>query len=314
MPRIPSSPEARPLRRFGRYEIVGRLGAGGMAEVFLARVPLTRALDATHGYQFVAIKKILPHLATDSTFVSRFKREAMIAARLDHPNIAQVFKAGRLGTRWFMVMELVRGETFSRMLERERQRGGAVPVELIRRCGAEIARALHFAHELRYDGRPLHIVHRDVSPQNVMIGYDGRVKLIDFGVARWVDSTTRTGSLAGKVRYFSPEQIRGKPVDRRSDIYSLGVMLYEALLGGPAFTGPNEMAIMDAILQGKPRRIPDAPAAVLDPLRRAMSPDPRDRFSSGAGAGAGACPGARRASSADAPAQSDRALPTICAT
>ena len=280
MQRIPSSPEARPLRRFGRYEIVGRLGAGGMAEVFLARVPLTRALDATHGYQFVAIKKILPHLATDTTFISRFKREAMIAARLDHPNIAQVFKAGRLGARWFMVMELVRGETFSRVLERERQRGGTVPIDVIRRWGAEIARALHFAHELRYDGRPLHIVHRDVSPQNVMVGYDGRAKLIDFGVARWVDSTTRTGSLAGKVRYFSPEQIRGKPVDRRSDIYSLGVMLYEALLGGPAFTGPNEMAIMDAILQGKPRKIPDAPSALLDPLRRAMSPDARDRFSS----------------------------------
>lgn len=224
---------------------------------------------------------MLPHLASDAAFVSHFKREATIAVRLDHPNIVRVLHAGRLGTSWFMAMELVRGETLAHVLERGQKLGRAMPADLVRRVGAAVALALHFAHDLQGpEGTPQKIIHRDVSPQNVMLGYDGSVKLIDFGVASFVESTTRAGSLAGKVRYFSPEQIRRSPVDRRTDIYSLAVTLYEALLGAPVFDGDNEMAIMGAILEGQLPPVAEAPPAVVEALRRAMAKDPDQRFSS----------------------------------
>jgi serine/threonine protein kinase len=268
-------------RNFGRYEVLCRLGAGGMAEVFLARLPQAPLSDGTGEPGLIALKKMLPHLANDVAFVSHFKREATIAVRLDHANIARVLHSGRIGTSWFMAMELVQGETLAQVLERGRRLGRAMPADLVRRVGAAVGLALHFAHELEGpDGTPQKIIHRDVSPQNVMLGYDGSVKLIDFGVASFVESTTRAGSLAGKVRYFSPEQIRRSPVDRRTDIYSLAVTLYEALLGAPAFNGDNEMAIMSAILEGEPPLIADAPPFIVEALRRAMAKDPDQRFPS----------------------------------
>jgi hypothetical protein len=224
---------------------------------------------------------MLPHLAHDRAFVSRFNREATIAARLHHPSIARVLGAGRVGVSRYMTMELVRGETLAGVIGRQRRQGCPMPHEVVRRVGAAVASALDWAHELDDDdGRPLYIVHRDVSPQNVMLGYDGSVKLIDFGVARWAASTTRTGSLAGKIGYFSPEQVRGTRIDRRTDIYSLGVVLYEALLGEAVFTGQTELAIMQAILHSAPPEIPDVHPRLRLALHRAMSKEPANRFSS----------------------------------
>lgn len=269
-------------RYFGDYQILGRLGAGGMAEVFLARqTDLGASGVSAPRAPLVALKKMLPHLAHDRSFVSRFKREATIAARLNHPAIARMLRAGRVGSSRFIAMELVRGETLSRVLDRQRRTGRPMPSALVAWVGVAVASGLHWAHELDDEnGRPLHIVHRDVSPQNVMLGYDGSVKLIDFGVAHWVDSATRTGSLAGKVRYFSPEQVRGASIDRRTDIYSLGVMLYEALLGETVFSGDTDLAVMQAILDSEPPELADAPPRLRAALRRAMSKDPADRFSS----------------------------------
>jgi eukaryotic-like serine/threonine-protein kinase len=229
--------------------------------------------------EIVALKRMLPHLADDMEFVTRFRREGNIAKRLDHPAIARVFEVGCVGPSSFMAMELVPGEPLSLALRRHRQREERMPIDVITRVGAAMAFALDYAHELAgEDGRALQIIHRDVSPQNVILGFDGSVKLIDFGVARWADSTTRTGTRAGKLRYFSPEQVHGRRVDRRTDIFSLGVMLSEALVGKPIFTGDNDAAVMHAILTGEPPDMGAGPAALVAALRRAIAKDPEARF------------------------------------
>jgi serine/threonine protein kinase len=259
--------------QFGHYELFRRLGMGGMAEVFLAS-PAPRSASRP-----VALKRMLPHFAQDGTFISRFRREVMLSLQLHHPAIAQVLEVGRVGRTWFMAMELVAGETLERIFDEERARERRMPASIVRRVGADIAMALDYAHKLvTPGGRPLHIIHRDVSPQNVMISYDGQVKLIDFGVARWADSGPRTGSLAGKVGYFSPEQARGLPIDHRSDVFSLGVMLYEALVGHPLFRCDNEVATMHAIVEETPPPLDGVPADLAAALRRATNKDPRHRF------------------------------------
>lgn len=191
---------------FGHYELFRRLGMGGMAEVFLAS-PAPHSANRP-----VALKRMLPHFAQDGTFISRFRREVMLSLQLHHPAIAQVLEVGRVGRTWFMAMELVAGETLERIFDEERAHERRMPASIVRRVGADIAMALDYAHKLvTPGGRPMQIIHRDVSPQNVMISYEGQVKLIDFGVARWADRDPRTGSLAGKVGYFSPEQAGPEP-------------------------------------------------------------------------------------------------------
>jgi eukaryotic-like serine/threonine-protein kinase len=222
----------------GRYELHRRLGRGGMAEVYLARDQL---LDRP-----VAVKVLFPALATDAGFVERFRREAQAAANLQHPNIVSVFDWGEANGTYFIVMEYVEGHTLAEMLRDEHRLHPDRAAEIT----SDIAAALGFAHRNR-------VVHRDVKPGNVLITREGGVKVADFGIARALSDTsdqnlTKTGSVMGTATYFSPEQARGAPVDPRSDLYSLGCVLYEMITGQPPFAGDSAVAIAYKHVQENP--------------------------------------------------------------
>ncbi len=247
-------------RRFGRYELLEHLATGGMAEVWLAR-----SFGVAGFEKRVVIKRILPGLARSPRFVRLFVQEARISAGLVHPNIVQIYELGRVGEDHYIAMEHVHGHDLTRVQRALRQRGTAVPIALAVHITASLLRGLAHAHALTDSaGRPLHLVHRDVSPHNVMVGFQGEVKLLDFGIARLVgeaepEASGRPGG--GKFAYMAPEQASGAPVDRRSDIFSAGVVLYEMLVGKRLFD--------DAEPAEKLRRVRDAD--VPDP--RALRPD-----------------------------------------
>ena len=213
----------------GRYELHRRLGRGGMAEVFLARDQL---LDRP-----VAVKVLFPEFATDPSFVERFRREATAAANLNHPNVVGVYDWGEADSTYFIVMEYVDGRTLSEILRDE----GPLHPDRVADVGADVAAALGFAHR---NG----VVHRDVKPGNVIVTSTGLVKVADFGIARAItassdDDLTQVGTVMGTAAYFSPEQARGEPVDPRSDLYSLGCVLYELVVGRPPFQGDSPVSI-----------------------------------------------------------------------
>ncbi|HWB78046.1 MAG TPA: protein kinase [Nannocystaceae bacterium] len=234
--------------RLGRYELLRRLGSGGMADVHLARAA------GLEGFQkLVVLKRILPHLSADPEFVRMFLAEARLAAILDHPNVVQVFDIGKENRDYFFTMEYVYGENLHTLLKVVRRRGDALPLEHALTVGIGAASGLHYAHErVGFDGMPLQIVHRDVSPTNVMITYDGCVKMADFGIAKVTSRTdvTRAGIRKGKVPYMSPEQCRAEPLDRRSDVFAIGIALYECTTMQRLFEGDNEFGVMNRIVNG----------------------------------------------------------------
>ena len=263
----------------GRYEILRPIGAGGMAELYLARV---------HGDQgfskLVVLKRILPHLARDTAFVDMFLNEARIAATLSHPNIVSVTDFGKTEGDSFIAMEYVHGADLGAMLETAADRG-EFPMDVALTIMLGVCAGLHHAHERRgTDGQPLELVHRDVSPSNVMVSYDGSIKVTDFGIATAgaLTRTTRAGTLKGKVAYMSPEQCRGGAVDRRADIFALGILLYEATLLTRLFVGDNDYALMNQVIEGKivpPREVDRSYPPQLEAIvMRALAPDPADRF------------------------------------
>ncbi len=227
---------------FGRYQLIERLAVGGMAELFRARV-----LGA-HGFQKpVVIKKILPHLASDGAFVAMFIDEAKITARLDHPKIAQVLELGTIADQLYIAMEFVDGADVLEILRACAHRKQAMPSRLAAHVAHEILDALDYAHQATDDdGRPLGIVHRDISPSNVLVSRRGDVKLADFGIAHAVErqQKTRAGMLKGKYGYMSPEQVVGADLDARSDLFSVGIVLAEMLMGRRLFTAPNELDVL----------------------------------------------------------------------
>jgi hypothetical protein len=268
----------RPLNQpLGRYQLLGRLGAGGMAEVFVARAGELAGLQS-----LVAVKRVLPHLAEDDAFVALFRREAQISLRLRHRAIARVVEVGCAGGAWFLAMELVPGESLAHLLRAEREAGASVDPRLVAWVGAEIASALHHAHTLSEGGAPIPVIHRDVSPQNVLLGFDGAAKLIDFGVARCahLSDATRTGTVRGKLAYASPEQLGARPLDGRSDLFSLAVVLHEWIAGAPLFACDSDAATVQAVQAAVIPAVPRAPrlSAVL---ARALSRDPALRFADG---------------------------------
>jgi len=266
--------------RLGSFEIVRRLARGGMAEIFLAR---TRGPSGFE--KLVVLKKVLPKYAGKQRFVQLFLEEAKLAASLDHPNIAQVYDIGMVDGSYFFTMEYLHGQDLRSILHRTWRTGEKFPIEHAVQIARHVAAALHFAHEKpRGDGTLLGIVHRDVSPSNVIVTYDGATKLLDFGVAKTSASTvkTRTGALKGKIAYMSPEQARGAPLDRRSDIFSLGIMLWEMVTTQRLYRGENDLATLQLIIN-QPARSPtsvrpDCPPELERIVMRALADDPAARY------------------------------------
>ena len=209
---------------FGKYHLLERLAVGGMAELFLAK-----SFGAAGFERLLVIKKILPHMSEDEEFITMFIDEARIASTLSHSNIIQINELGKEGTDYYIAMEYVMGKDLSRVGEKMTQRKSTIPIPLAVLVTSRICEGLEYAHRKKDStGKSLNIIHRDISPGNVLISYDGDVKLIDFGIAKAQNRMGRTtaGTLKGKFGYMSPEQVRGMPLDHRSDIFSVGILLY----------------------------------------------------------------------------------------
>lgn len=236
--------------QIGGYRILERLGVGGMAEVFLAEQ------QGPAGFKKrVVVKRVLPHFTFDPRFVELFLREARIAARLSHPNVVQIYELGSADDEYFIVMEHIDGMSLHELARTAWAAGKSLPMELVVGAIADAARGLHHAHELLDEaGQPVNLVHRDISPDNLMISRDGVTKVLDFGIAKGNEGTnlTRTGELKGKVPYMPPEQLQGGDVDRRADLYALGVSLYWLLTGARPFDGDSDYVILDRVLRSEP--------------------------------------------------------------
>lgn len=269
-----------PSSEFGQYTLLERIAVGGMAEVWKARMKGVEGFQKT-----VAIKKILPHLTDSSDFVTMFIDEAKLAAQLNHNNIIHIYDLGKIGDDYFIAMEFVDGKDLRSILNSARAESRPLPLGLALLVGSRLASALDHAHRQKdFEGRPLGLVHRDVSPQNVLISYEGDIKLCDFGIVKAVTKASKTqmGALKGKLQYMSPEQAWGRPVDARSDIFSLGSLLFEMLTGRRLFSGESEMSVLDAVREGRiqaPRDLdPRLPLEVNALVLKALARDPDDRF------------------------------------
>jgi len=269
-----------PGTMLGRYELLATIGVGGMASVILARQKGPAGFEKA-----VVIKLIHPHMAQDTVAVNMLLDEAKIASQLDHQNIVHTYELGEAHGTYYIVMEYLAGESLGQVLKEGQKHGIVLPPFVGAKVVADAAEGLHYAHELAdFSGTPLGIVHRDVSPGNIVVQYNGAVKVVDFGIAKAHGRVTSTqdGELKGKYGYMSPEQIKNEPMDRRSDVFSLGVVLWESLTRRRLFQADNVAAILMQILQGE-RTPPSAfdseiPNALDAVALRALAPDPRDRF------------------------------------
>ncbi|MCZ7681312.1 MAG: serine/threonine protein kinase [Sandaracinaceae bacterium] len=275
----PAAQKLPAICTYGRYEVLGRIAFGGMAEIFLGRE--TTAVGAS---RYLVIKRILPHVADDDQFVQMFLDEARLAIQLNHPNICHIYEFGELESSYFIAMEWVNGVPLGKLIRKARLLGG-IPPELGVRIIAQISEALHYAHRAKDAlGRPLGIVHRDVSPHNVMVAYDGQVKLLDFGIAKASShaSKTEAGVVKGKFSYMAPEQCLGKPIDARADVFALGICLYEVLTGQALYHKENEYETMRAVIHDDAPSIretrTDLPEALDGIVQRALKKKAEDRF------------------------------------
>ena len=268
----------------GPYRLERRLGTGGMAEVFLARREGTGSLAGV--VQRVAFKRLLPNLAEDPSHVRMFLQEARLVARLAHPHIVALHEAGQESGRLYLAMEYVDGVSLARLLAR--QRGEPFEPCIAVEVGVHLADALAYAHGLRDDeGHALEIIHRDLSPQNVLVSRDGIVKLADFGIARSIDrmAETTTGVLKGKIGYMAPEQIENRGYDQRVDLYALGVLMFELLTGNRPFDGENDVATLYRVMSGDIAHREELEAASPELaviVLELMSRDPARRYANAA--------------------------------
>jgi TonB family protein len=278
----PTSPSVGTL--FGQYELMEVISTGGMAEVFKAR------MKGVEGFQkIVAIKRILPHLTENDEFVTMFIDEAKLAAQLQHPNIIHIYDLGKIERSYYIAMEYIDGKDLRSLLRLIEEKGQRLPLGIALYVASRLAAALDYAHRKRdFQGRAMALVHRDVSPQNVLISLDGDIKLCDFGIAKAASkaSHTRAGALKGKLQYMSPEQAWGKDLDHRSDIFSLGLVMYEMVTGKKAFSGDSELSILEQVRSPKlqaPRQIdPSVPPEVERIILRAIEPNRDTRYQTAA--------------------------------
>jgi len=266
--------------KVGRYEVITHLATGGMAQIYLARQSGLGSFE-----RHVVLKTILRERASDQRFVTMFLDEAKLAATLNHQNVAQVYEVDQADGAYFMAMEYVHGENARALLETTLRRGWTIPLELAVMIISGAAAGLHHAHERRgKQGQPLNIVHRDVSPANIMVGYDGSVKVLDFGIAKAEERATKTvgGTIKGKYGYMAPEQCKGKPIDRRSDIFALGICLYELTTLRRAFKGNDDFETMKRIVSGEvvppSVAVPGYPRELEAIVLTALASDPAARF------------------------------------
>lgn len=271
------------VQKIGRYDILGQLATGGMAEILLGR------LVGPSGFErVVVIKRILPHLARERALVEMFLDEARIVARIRHPNVVQVHELGGEGSELYLAMEYLEGESVSGLLRRLYTQGDGLDHWISAHIVAEACRGLHAAHELTDGEIPLDLVHRDVSPQNLFVTYGGGVKVLDFGIAKVADRSAQTeaGQVKGKFAYMSPEQCQGKALDRGSDIFALGAVLYELLTGRRLFKRATALMTMKAITE-HPVTPPSSlastiPAALEAVCLRALARRRQDRYADAA--------------------------------
>jgi len=291
-PRPPGREPSWRDARYGPYELLDRVAVGGMAEVFKAK------RSGVEGFEkIVAVKRILPHLSDNQEFVDMFVDEAKMVAGLTHPNIVQIFDLGRIETSYYIAMEYIHGRDLRTLMRRAKDRGLRMPLDLALRIATLVSSALEYAHRKKDErGRAMEIVHRDVSPQNILISFEGDVKLTDFGIAKAATkaSTTDRGALRGKLLYMSPEQAWGRPMDRRSDLFSLGLVLYEMITDQKPFLGgggSSEMSVLETVREcriGPPREAnPRIPEELDRLVVKALAKDPDERFQDAAEMGKG---------------------------
>ena len=274
--------DAQPPDRLGRYTLLGKLARGGMAELFLAKS------EGIEGFEkVVVLKRILPSFAEDEEFIELFLSEARLAAQLDHANIVHVHDIGREGANFFFTMEYLHGHDVRRLLNEARSRDHQLPLPFVLTIVAGAAAGLHHAHQqVDFRGRPLGIVHRDVSPSNIIVTDSGNVKVVDFGIAKAaaLSRASRASSLKGKVAYMSPEQCKGGTVDRRSDVFALGLVMQEMLTNRPVFGHLTHVEALHAVASGKVVPVeehwPECPEDLRAILGRALQPDPDERYPS----------------------------------
>ena len=265
-----------------RYELMGKLSTGGMATLHIARL-----VGLAEFEKVVVLKRILPERADDNDFRRMFEDEARVAATLEHPNIVHTHDIGQDTEGAFFTMEYLHGENVKRILSATAKAGEKLPLELALQIAIGCAAGLHHAHDHRdYTGRPLGIVHRDVSPSNIIVTYQSGVKLIDFGIAKAASGkhVTGVGVVKGKASYMSPEQCRGEAVDRRSDVFSLGIVLYEMTTMTRPFDAPDQIVVLAKILRDDvvpPSQLrADYPPALERVVMRALAKDPAERYPS----------------------------------
>ncbi len=270
-------------KTLGKYTLQRKLATGGMAEVFLAQ------MAGPGGFQKrVVVKRILPQFCEDSTFVTMFLGEATLAAQLSHPNLVQIFELGQAQGQYFLAMEYIDGPNLRTLARVTRELGEPLPVAVAVKLVSLSAEGLHYAHELKdSSGKPMGLVHRDISPDNILLSRSGAVKVVDFGIAKATASptATRSGVLKGKLAYMPPEQLDREMVDRRADVYALGMVLYELLSGLMPFDATSEVSIIQAVMGERPylslsQRRPDLPAALVDIVNTCVAKDKQVRFAS----------------------------------
>lgn len=270
----------RPPLLLGRYALYGEIASGGMATVYFGRL-----LGAGGFSRTIAVKRLHPQLAKDPDFVGMFLDEARMAARVQHPNVVTTLDVEQSGGELFLIMEYVHGESLSRLIRASLRRGEKVPPRIVATIMVGALHGLHAAHEAKSErGEPLGLVHRDVSPQNVLVGADGMARIIDFGVAKAAGriQMTREGQIKGKLEYMPPEQLHGERLDRRTDVYAAGVVLWEALVGQRlfqgGFEGPDVVKILTAQVDPPSSRLPGLPTEFDSVTMRALHKNPAERW------------------------------------